>query len=501
MNSTLLPGVAQGARPGATAQIQATPRVPQALVAAVAVVAALVVARSLANGSIAQAVAVVLAAAYLALVFIDLAAAIAVWVGLLFIVHLHVLSVAPTAIEILLFIGWLGTAGTRRARLPVLREHRLLVGAIVLFATWLTISIIWSEKPGKTAISAGYWWQAALAFVIVATTIVRPRDVRMVALAFVIGAVFSVALGLLGIGGPTSSVAAPDVESRLVGGGGDPNYQAAAFLGAMFVAGGLLGVFSRPGARFALSLALAFITVGFLATQSRGGALALAFALLAAFVLLPRQRARVLGWTMIVAAALVAYLQFRPAALDRLTHLSGGGSGREDVWTVAWRIFRQHPLVGIGLDNFTVVEPRYALDPGRLTDVRHVVETPDLVHNAYLQLLVETGPIGLVVFLIVVLGSLRASWLAARRFDALGRGDYANLARAVLIGTIGMLAANFFLSNGNSFLLWILFALGPVMLTLAKSWPIERTSRPARRGGAAIEGLPSRNVRSDHLPR
>jgi putative inorganic carbon (HCO3(-)) transporter len=501
VNSTLLPGVAQGPRPGTTAQIQATPRVPQALVAAVAVLAAVVAARSLANGNIAQAVAVVLGAAYLGLVFIDLAAAIAVWAGLLFIVHLRVLSVAPTAIEILLLIGWLGTAGTRRARLPVLREHRLLVGAIALCATWLTISIIWAEKPGKAAISAGYWWEAALAFVIVATTIVRPRDVRMVAVAFVIGAVFSVALGLLGIGGSINSVTAPEIDTRLVGGGGDPNYQAAAFLAAMFVAGGLIGVFSRPRVRFALSLALAFITVGFFATQSRGGALALAFALLAAFVLLPRQRARVLGWTMIAAAGLVVYLQFQPSALDRLTHLSGGGSGRQDVWTVAWRIFRAHPLIGIGLDNFTVFEPRYALDPGRLTDVRVVAETPVLVHNTYLQLLVETGPIGLIVLLIVALGSLRASWLAARRFDALGRGDYGNLARAVLIGTIGMLAANFFISNGNNFQLWILFALGPVMLTLAKSWPVERSlaARPA--GRAAIERLPARNVRSDHLQR
>jgi hypothetical protein len=111
--------------------------------------------------------------------------------------------------------------------------------------------------------------------------------------------------------------------------------------------------------------------------------------------------------------------------------------------------------------------------------------------------LVETGPIGLFVLLIVVLGSLRASWLASRRFDALGRGDYANLARAVLIGAIGMLAANFFLSNGTDYQLWILFALGPVMLTLAKNWPVERNlaaSPPRRVGDRAVS---SRNVRSD----
>jgi O-antigen ligase len=479
--------------------VQAIPRVPPALIAALAVLAALVAARSVADGRIALGAAVVLATAYLALVFLDLAAAIAVWAALLFIVHLTVLSVGPTAIEILLFIGWLGTAGTRRARLPVLREHPLLVGAIVLCASWLTISIIWAEEPGKAAYGAGYWWEAVLVFVVVATTIVRPRDVRIVALAFVIGAVVSVALGFLGIGNPSSSLGTEDVGSRLVGGGGDPNYQAAAFLGAIFIAGGLIGVYRKPAARIALSFALAFITVGFFATDSRGGVLALVFALVAAFVLLPHQRARVLGWTMIAAVGLAVYLQFRPAALDRLTHFSGGGSGRLDAWTVAWRIFREHPLIGIGLDNFTVLEPRYALQSGTLSDVRVVAEMPVLVHNTYLQLLVETGPIGLIVFLIVVLGSMRASWLAARRFDALGRSDYANLARAVLIGTIGILAANFFITNGNNFELWILLALGPVMLAIARGGSVDGRLLVSRQGGSAPEPSLSRKVRTDRL--
>jgi len=472
VNSSLVPGSSSEARPGVLGQVQVIPRVPPALIAALAVLVALVVARLLADGRIALGAAAVLATAYVGLVFLDLAAAIAVWVGLLFVVHLSVLSVAPTAIEILLLLGWLGTAGARRARLPVLREHRLLVGAIVLYACWLTISVSWAEKPGDAAIGAGYTWEAVLAFVIVATTIVRPRDVRLVALAFVIGAVFSVALGLFGLGGPSDPLRAAAIGSRLVGGGGDPNQQAAAFLAAMFVAGGLIGVYRRPAARVALSIALAFITVGFFATESRGGVLALAFALVAAFVLLPHQRARVLGWSLIAATGLVVYLQFRPHALDRLTHF-GGGSGRSDEWAIAWKISRAHPLAGVGLDNFTILEPRYALQVGKVSDVRLVAEMPQIVHNTYLQLLAETGVIGLIAFLIVVLGSVRATWKAARRFDALGRSDYANLAQAVLIGAIGILAANFFLTNGNDFRLWILLALGPVMLTIAKEWRVE----------------------------
>jgi hypothetical protein len=495
VSSSLLPTAAAPAHPRALGHVQVIPRVPPALILALAVLAALIAGRSLANGSIALGLAVVLAAAYVPLVFVDLAAAIAVWAGLLFIVHLSVLSVGPTAIEILLFLGWMGTTGRRRARLPVLRQHQRLAAVAVLCGCWLTISIAWAEKPSKAAVSAGYWWQAILVFVVVATTIVRPRDVRIVALAFVLGAVVAVAIGLLGIGGPSSSLRAQAVGSRLVGGGGDPNGQAASLLTAMFIAGGLIGVVRRPAARLALFAALAFITIGFFATESRGGILALVFALFAAFVFLPRQRARVLGWTAIAGAGLAVYLQFRPAALDRLTHFGGGGSGRLDEWTVAWRIFRGHPLFGIGLDNFTVLEPRFALRPGKLSDVRVVAEMPGLVHNTYLQLLVESGVIGLVFFVIVVVGSLRASWLAARRFDALGRRDYANLARAVLIGTVGMLAASFFLTNGNNFQLWLLFALGPAMLTMAKGWH-ERPLASRVHGPRPIRSLP-RKVTAD----
>jgi putative inorganic carbon (HCO3(-)) transporter len=495
VNSSLT-GSAATAPPGALAQRHSVPRVPPVLIGALGVLAALTTGRFLASGSFGLGVAVVLAAVYIPLVFVDLALAIALWAGLLYLRSLSVVSVGPTLIEILLVVGWLGIVATRRVRLRVLQEHRLLVAAIVLCGCWLTVSVAWAEEPGKAAASAGYWWMAILAFAVVATTIRRPRDVRIVALAFVIGAVIAVAIGFLGIGGQSAALKTREAGTRLVAAGGDPNYQAAGFLAAMFVAGGLIGVVKRPAARTLLPVALGFITLGFVATESRGGVLGLAFALVAAFLLLRHQRARVLAWTLIAAAGLAVYLPFHHDALHRLTHFGGGGSGREDQWTVAWRIFRAHPLFGVGLGNFTVLEPRYTLEPGPMTHVAIIAETPDIVHNTYLQLLAETGVIGLIVFLIVVAGSLRASWLAAKRFDAVGREDYGDLARAVLIGTIGMLAASFFLTNGNNFELWILFALGPAMLTLAKGWHAERPLASRLHGPSPVRSLP-RKVTTD----
>jgi O-antigen ligase len=450
------------------------PLIPAPLIGGFAMLAAVAAGRFLAHGRMALGVAIVLAVAYILLAFLDLAAAIAVWVALLFVVHLPMLGKAPTAIQILLVLAWLGTAGVRRGRLPVLRAYRWQPVAVMFFACWLTLSIAWAEAAGDAATEAGYWWESVLVFLVVATTLTTPRDVRLVALAFVVGSVVSATIGFLGLGDPTDPSRVRAVGDRLVGGGGDPNYQAAAFLGAMFVTGGLISVYRRPAARIALSLALALITAGFFATQSRGGLLALAFALIAALVLLPRYRVRILGLAVIAGMGLAAWLPSHSKALDRLTDFGGSGSGRQDEWTVAWRIFGEHHLTGVGVGNITLFEPRYVLEPGSLTSVRLIAESPALVHNAYLQLLAETGVVGLAAFLLVLLGSLRACWLAARRFDALGLRDQADLARAILIATIGMAAAMFFISHANDYRLWVLFALGPVLLTLAKRWPAEQ---------------------------
>ena len=421
--------------------------------------------RLIATDRISVGVAVVVVAAYFLVVSLDISLAIAAWVALLFFGQTQVLGKAAPLIAIVLVLAWLGAGGVRRGRLPVLRKHRGLIVALLLFGCWLTLSIGWASAAGRAAIEAGSWWQATLVLMVVATSLTKTRDVANVALAFVIGSVVAVTIGFLGVGDVPNTIA--DEDSGRLQAAGDPNYQAAAFLAAMLMAGGLMSVLRRTVARVGLLIALAVITIGFFATQSRGGLLALAFALLAAFVLFRRQRRQILGLTLFGAIGPAVWVHSHSDALHRLTEFGGGGSGRDDLWTVAWRISTQHPLTGVGLGNFQVVEPQYVLQPGNITNVTMISETPKLVHNVYLQLLAETGTIGLVAFLLVVLVSMRASWLAARRFDAIGAVDHGNLARAVLSATIGMLAAMFFVSNGTDFRLWVLLALGPVLHTLA----------------------------------
>jgi O-antigen ligase len=445
------------------------PIIPAPIIIGAVLIASIGAGRMIATGHVGLSVGIVLAIPFFVLVFMDLALAIAIWVGLLFIAHLSALSVAPTAVEILLALAWLAAGGNVRGRLPVLRENIRIVWAIAAFLVWVTISAAWSFSPSDAGAQIGTWWQSAIMFLIVATTLTTVRDIRIVTFAFVIGACVSVLIGLLGYGGPTDAVRIAAVGNRLTGGGGDPNSQASAFLAAMFVAGGLVSVVRSRRAKLMMGFGLAFIMVGFTATESRGGLIALGVAAVAAFVLLPDQRRQVLGALGIGALGLGVWVMIKPSALARITDFGGGTSGRHDQWTIAWKIFKQHPFLGVGINNFRQYEPRYVLQPGTtLNHVRLVAETPEIVHNVYLQLLAETGIVGFVLFVLIVAGCLRATWQAIRRFDQLGDRAYASLSRAVLIGTIGMLAAMIFISDGDDFRLWTLFALGPVLLTLSK---------------------------------
>jgi O-antigen ligase len=440
------------------------PYVPSLLIVGGVLLLAIAAGRFVSGGRLPLGVALVLAAAFFLVVFIDISLAIAAWIVVLYIASLPALSIGPSVIGILLLAAWVGTGGLRRGRLPVLSSHRSLVVAMAVFASWVTLSIAWATSGRQALYEAGDLWSALLALVVVATILARPKDVVRVSLAFVGGAVLAVTLGFLGVGQTVNSA---DAAGRLAA-AGDPNYQAAAFLAAMFMAGGLLSVFRSPGARVALAAALAYIAVGFFATESRGGLLALGFALVVALALFPSQRRQIATLLVVGTAAVAVWLHVRPETLHRLTTFGGGGSGREDVWSVAWRMFANHPLVGVGIGNFRTLEPRYALTSGPLTHVTYISETPKVAHNAYLGLLAETGVIGCVAFLAIAWISLRACWRAARAFDRMGAVGLGNLARAVLIATVGMLAAMFFISDPYDLRLWVLLALGPVLHTLAR---------------------------------
>ena len=269
--------------------------------------------------------------------------------------------------------------------------------------------------------------------------------------------------------GASSSADATD-PTRAAGTIGDPNQLAAVLVGALPLALALAADRERgAGLRAAAAACAALALLGTLASASRGGLLALAAVLLTAVVVGGRWRPAALPVVVLVVLSTVVYFgAVAPAPLrDRLTH-GDDGSGRTDLWRVAWRIVQDRPLLGVGAGNFELAGVRYVLRPGELTRADAVVTLPRPVHNTYLQVLAELGLVGGFMLFALIGYVLRCGLQAARAFTARGDRTMELLSRAWVVGLVGVLVADFFLSSQFSKQLWFMLALGPCLRAVAR---------------------------------
>ncbi len=402
--------------------------------------------------------------------------AICAWVALLFFSRTSTLDASLD--KVLLFIGvcWIGLLVGRRATVrEALARNQTIIVLVAGFLVWMLLSLAWAPVPSAANRPVKDLLYASFGFVLLVGAIVERRHVRWLVVAYVAGAALTVlwgaAKGGLSVGGASGGEVTA-AEGRFQGGAGDPNYLAAVLVPAIMLAGGL-AVRRAPGQRILLAFATAIIAIGLAATQSRGGLIGAGVCAIAALVIWRGHRGQIAGLIVLATGAIVTFFVLNPSAWIRV-HESNQGSGRIDIWEVAWRVVRDHPLVGAGIAQFPQVSPHYVLQSGALNYVSLIVEKHIVVHNLYLQLWAEDGIIGLLLFAGVVVASLAAGWRAARRFDAQGDTEMSALARAAILALIGMLTASFFLSNLEAGQLWILLALGPILAGLA-----ERQTRAA----------------------
>ena len=421
------------------------------------------------------------------IVFFNFPLAFVIWVGVLFFDELSQLSYGPNVMSVILGLAWIGVLIGRRTPLGLLRESRRWLCAVAALLLWVALTIIWSRNGTDALDEWSLYVEGAFALVITMTTINSPKQVRYVMIAFVVGAVISVFIGLATGGLKPAAVGTTEtaINGRLTGGGGDPNQQAAGYVATMFLILGMFSVYRAKLPRAWLTIAFLIIAVGFFATESRGGLIALAVASIAALVIAPRQRGRIVVFAAVMGIASLILIGLSPGAIHRIVDVGGGSSGRSDLWKVGYEVFKAHPIAGVGIGNFIVVEPHYALQSGFLDRPGYINITPQIVHNTYLQLLAETGVIGLLAFVAVIVGFLRIAWQACRRFERIGHSEYSDLTRAVVLATVGMLSALFFITNVTDLRLWVLLGLAPVMLGVAKRMdpapPVGRRSARLRR--------------------
>ena len=419
----------------------------------------------------------------------NLAAGLAVFVFLTFFAVLPGVYNLVRAATLVLVAFWLFSLVSRTARRPgLLARHRGYAGAMILLLGWYLSSSVWAERS-----SAAFQATLRLAPVVLLpfvtyAAIRETRHVRWVVWAYLAGAVLTAVLGVVG-GTPSDS--SPYYDTSRIGGLiGDPNFLAAALVPALILGSFMLLVVRGTMQRWLLVVCVVVDTGVLFLTESRGGIVALSASFLAAIAFAGAVRARALAIVLTVAAVGFAYfaLVAPPQSLARITSFSaGGGSGRTDLWSIAFDIAGHHPIAGVGAGNFVVVEPRYAVGNLNISDLSVVIDTPKVAHSAYIEILTELGAVGFALFAVLIGGSLvfgvKAVRAAARSTDR----ELELLARGLLIGLIGLLAAYAFLSGEYEVPLWLLLGLMPRLYTLAREQP----AHPALAGVAVPEPVPS----------
>lgn len=228
----------------------------------------------------------------------------------------------------------------------------------------------------------------------------------------------------------------------------------------------------RWGAALAGVLGLAALA----ATFTRSAWLGLAASLA---VMLAVARPRRLPLLALLLAAV--YLAAPPSYRDRLNSAFDPSHPtnreRTHMWSAGVRIFGDHPVTGVGLQDLKPIYQRYR-DP----DAR---EAAGHLHNTPLQIAVSTGVIGLAAFAWLY-GALM--WSAGRGLRAMLRapGIAAGVRLGVLGGLSGFLVAGLFEWNfGDEELLWLLYALAGLAWAARRWEAAPGAATPAAAGAPA----------------
>jgi O-antigen ligase len=410
-------------------------------------------------------VAAVGAVVFVAVVFVDLAAGLCVFAILTFFERIPGLDAQSVTLikgaGAVLALAWLLRVLPRSSDAPLLLRDLPLVGwSGIAFATWSIISSVWASDSG-TALSNGFRIvQGVLLAFIVFTALQQTRHLRWFGWAFCSGAFLTAIIGLAGVTAPEAHTTFE--SARVTGGIGDANELAAILIPALAIAGFAISTERSVFLRWVQLVYASTYVFALVRAESRGGFVGIGAMFLAALAFAGPARPRAIALIGIVAAVGITYYTYvaPPESLQRITDFSAGASsGRSDLWKVAADISADHPVVGIGAGNFPLVEPRYALGNQNITRPDLIVGTPRVVHNTYLNILVELGAVGLAMFVAFAGGSLAAGWRGIRTLARAQLSDAELLARGIFVGTLGMLAAFVFLSAQYEKQLWLLLGV------------------------------------------
>jgi len=227
---------------------------------------------------------------------------------------------------------------------------------------------------------------------------------------------------------------------------------------------------------------LTILTV--IATGSRGGFLAMSVTL---FIMAMKTRFKVPALVGIGVLGVLALLLAPPEYIERLRSI---GNATEDAsaqarfisWQVAINMIKAHPVFGIGFQNMYWEFARY-LGGVHIPQGTTVVEN-HVAHNSYLQIWAESGTLAYLVFMFILITTLRRMRAVTRGVKDTAEAWAGQYSKAIEVTLYGYMVGATFLNRAHFDLVYQLVAVA-VAIPLVVAAERERAAARRRRFGPA----------------
>jgi len=409
------------------------------------------------------------------------------------------LSISATTIALAgLYLAWLFLPFANRNRKANPPFHFNL--PLVFFLAFTAVSVFVASDVSLALYELFLAAQLYLVYFYVANSLRRREDIRFVVSFLLIGCLMeSAAMIVLEFTGMPATIwglpthihlqtGVHDAFVRVGGTVGSPN-EASAYLSLLLpLAACVLFAGIKYWQKWLACLVLGFGGVAMIFTYSRGGWMALVLAaIIVSFVLVRTRGISLKAPIAIVALLIVVCLPFHGVISARaFGDDQGSAESRIPLTMLAFRMIADHPVLGVGANNFSVVMQHYLTSYFR-TGFLYVV------HNKYLLIWTETGVGGLLAYLAFLRGALRIGWQCSKQNDrylsmlALG-------ITAAIVGQIVHMNFDVFRIGPVPELLWLLAGL---------LIPMHRIGAAVRAGGGVLarQGLQPEGSSSEALLR
>jgi putative inorganic carbon (HCO3(-)) transporter len=399
-------------------------------------------------------------------------------------------------------------------RLFVQRERPAsdrLTGWLLAYGAMVALGVLYARSPDLVSNNVVEFVRSFFTYLIVINTLTTMRRLHL-ALYAVMGAgvllasltVFQAVTGQYDqdFGGlaqyRVSDLAGTTEGARPGGTIGDANYYGQLLLIVIPVALYLLFDGQSKLARFVGLASAGMLTIAVVFTYSRGDALALA-AMAVAVIIFKRPHPLVLvGGVVALLVALPLLPSNYLARLTTVVDLAQGNRltiygedsirGRAGATQAAIEMFADHPLLGVGRENYPSYQLEYISGTGFARTAKGIPP-----HNLYLEVAAEHGVLGILVFGGLLLAAWAALMDARRRFRLVKAKREHDLATWLAIMFIGYLVTAVSLHGAFLYILWMIISLIAAIRLIARSYTpnLASLTAPIERQGQAAVSLDS----------